>query len=61
MVPVIDSQHSIDAEETPTTEALRGALDGPPETKLHLIQHHANMALLLAKQLLEEEVEDLAG
>jgi transposase-like protein len=57
----MDSQHSTDEEETPTPEALRDALDGSPETKLHLIQHHANMALLLAKQLLEEEVEDLAG
>lgn len=47
--------------EASTTEALRDALDDLSETKLHLIQHHANMALLLAKQLLEEEVEDLAG
>jgi len=57
----MDYQHSTDAEEAPTTEAIRDALDAPPATKLHLIQHHANMALLLAKQLLEEEVEDLAG
>jgi hypothetical protein len=56
----MDSQHGTDEQETPATEALRDALGGPPATKLHLIQHHGNMALLLAKQLLEEEVEDLA-
>jgi hypothetical protein len=62
----VTSQHSTDAEETPTTETsrsetLREALDGPIDTKLHLIQHHAKMARLLAEEVLEEEVTDLAG
>jgi hypothetical protein len=47
--------------EASTTEALRDALDDFPETKLHLIQHHANRAFSLAKQLLEEKVKGLAG
>jgi len=55
------SQHSTDAEETPTAETLHEALDGPIDTKLHLIQHHAKMARLLAEELLEEEVTGLAG
>ncbi|MFB6271610.1 MAG: hypothetical protein ABEL51_01825 [Salinibacter sp.] len=56
----MDSQHSTDAEETPTTEtadsdSLQDVLDGPIDTKPHLIQHHAKMARLLAKEVLEEE------
>ncbi len=35
--------------------------DGPIDTKLHLLQHHAKMARLLAEEILEEEVEALAG
>ena len=62
----MDPQHSTDSEETPTpetdrSEALREVLDGSIDTKLHLLRHHAKMAHLLAKHLLEEEVEDLAG
>jgi len=60
------SKHSSPDDETPTTEAsrsetLREALDGPIDTKLRLIQHHAKMARLLAEQILDEEVEGLAG
>jgi len=58
---VMTSQHSTDAEETPTAETLRDVLDGPIDTKLQLIQHHAKMARLLAEELLDEEVESLAG
>ena len=62
----MDSQRSTDAEETPTTETSRSetlgeALNGPIDTKLRLIQHHAKMARLLAEEVLEEEVTDLAG
>ena len=62
----MDSQRSTDAEETPTTETsrsetLREALNGPIDTKLRLIQHHAKMARLLAEEVLDEEVESLAG
>jgi len=57
----MDSQHSTDAKETPTAETLREVLDGPIDTKLHLIQHHARMARLLAEEILDEEVESLAG
>ena len=55
------TQHSTGAEEMPTAETLREALDGPTDTKLHLIQHHAKMARLLAEEVLEEEVTGLAG
>ena len=55
------SQHSTDAEETPTVETLREALDGSIDTKLRLIQHHAKMARLLAEEVLDEEVASLAG
>jgi putative transposase len=40
---------------------LHEALDGPIDTKLHLIQHHEKMARLLSEELLEEEVTSLAG
>ena len=46
------SQHSTDAEETPTAEALREVLDGPIDMKLRLIQHRAKMAAFLLKDLL---------
>ena len=62
----MDSQRSTDAEETPTaetdrSETLRDILDGSIDTKLRLIQHHAKMARLLAEEVLDEEVESLAG
>lgn len=54
--PVINSQHSPADEETPTaetdrSESLREILDGPIDTKLHLIQHHAKMACLLTEEV----------
>ncbi|MCS4142409.1 hypothetical protein [Salinibacter ruber] len=64
----LNSQHSIDAEETPTSKtekALPGplldVLDGPIDMKLQLLKHHADMARLLAEEILEEDVEALAG
>jgi hypothetical protein len=48
----VTSQHSTDAEETPTSknekalpEPLRDVLEGPIDTKLQLLKHHADMAL----------------
>ena len=60
------TQHSSSDEETPTSkktlpEPLRDALDGPIDTKLQLLKHHADMARLLAEEILEEDVEALAG
>ena len=55
------TQPSTDAEETPTGRTLRDVLDGPIDTRLQLIQHHAKMARLLAEEVLEEEVESFAG
>jgi transposase-like protein len=60
------TQHSSSDEETPTAETdqsgtLREVLDGSIDTKLHLLQHHAKMARLLAEEILEEEVVSLAG
>ncbi|MFB6230560.1 MAG: transposase [Salinibacter sp.] len=64
----MDSQHSTDAEETPTSNSektvprpLRDVLDEPIDTKLQLLKHHADMARLLAEEILEEDVEALAG
>ena len=57
----MDSQHSTDTEETPTGRILQDVLDGPIDTKLRLIRHHAKMARLLAEEVLDEEVEGLAG
>ena len=64
----MNSQHSTGAEETPTTNnekalhrPLRDVLDGPIDTKLQLLEHHADMARLLAEEILEEEVNALAG
>lgn len=36
-------------------------MDQPPDTKLALLQPHAEMTRLLAEDILEGEVEDLAG
>ena len=62
------SQHSTDAEETPTSKdreplpkPLRDVLNGPVDAKLQLLKHHADMARLLAEEILEEDVEALAG
>ena len=62
------SQHSTDAEETPASKdreplpkPLRDVLNGPVDTKLQLLKHHADMARLLAEEILEEEVEAVAG
>jgi transposase-like protein len=64
-------QHSTDTEETPTEksapsdrpvpESLQHLMDQPPNVKLALLQHHAEMARLLAEDILEGEVEDLVG
>jgi Transposase, Mutator family. len=55
------TKHSSPDDETPTAETLREVLDGPIDTKLRLIPHHAKMARLLAEEILDEEVESLAG
>jgi transposase-like protein len=62
------AQHSTDTEETPTSKdretvpkPLRDVLDGPIDTKLQLLKNHADMARLLAEEILEEDVEALAG
>lgn len=62
-------QHSTESEETPTSdsvertvpESLQHLMDQPPDAKLALLQHHAEMARLLAEDILEGEVEDLTG
>ena len=57
----MDSQHSADTEETPIPESLEHLLDQPIDVKLQLLQHHAEIARLLAGEILEEEVESLVG
>ena len=59
--PIMTTQPSTDAEETPTGRTLRDVLDGPIDTKLQLLKHHADMARLLAEEVLDEEVESFAG
>ena len=53
--PVTDSQHSTDAEKTPTAEALREVLDGPIDMKLRLIQHQAKMAAFRPRRSLRRK------
>ncbi|NBB87557.1 MAG: IS256 family transposase [Bacteroidetes bacterium] len=56
-----DNQHSTGADQSPPVESLRRVLDEPIEVKLHLLQHYAEMARLLAAEIMDEEVETLAG
>lgn len=55
------TQHSSRTAQTPIPESLEHLLDQPPEVKLQLLQHHAEIARLLAGEILEEEVESLVG
>jgi transposase-like protein len=55
------TQHSCNSEETPIPTSTRHLLDQPIDVKLQLLQHHAQMARLLAGEILEEEIESLAG
>jgi len=59
------SQHRTNAEEAPTeppaVETLQQVLDQPVKVKLQLLQHYAEMARLLAGEIMDEEVETLAG
>lgn len=55
------TQHSPGAEETPIPESIHHLLNQPIDVKLQLLQHHAQMARLLAGEILDEEVESLVG
>jgi transposase-like protein len=55
------TQHSPGADKTPIPESIRHLLDQPIDVKLQLLRHHAQMARLLAGEILEDEVESLAG
>jgi transposase-like protein len=55
------SQSSSSSEETPIPASIRHVLDQPIDVKLQLLQHHAQMARLLAGEILDEEVETLVG
>jgi len=59
------NQHRTNAEEAPTeppaVETLQQVLDQPVKVKLQLLQHYAEMARLLAGEIMDEEVETLAG
>jgi len=57
----MDSQHSADTEETPIPSSLEHLLDQPLDVKLQLLQHHAEIARLLAGEIMDEEVESVAG
>lgn len=57
----MDSQHSADTEETPIPSSLEHLLDQPIDVKLQLLQHHAEIARLLAGEIMDEEVESVAG
>ena len=45
----------------PAVETLQQVLDQPVKVKLQLLQHYAEMARLLAGEIMDEEVETLAG
>lgn len=55
------SQHSADTEETPIPFTLEHLLDELIDVKLQLLQHHTEIARLLAGGIMEEEVESIAG
>jgi len=57
----MDSQHTADSEETPIPSSLEHLLDQPLDVKLQLLQHHAEIARLLAGEIMDEEVESVAG
>jgi transposase-like protein len=61
----MDAQHSTNTEKSPAgppaVETLERLLDQPIEVKLHLLRHYAEMARLLAGEIMDEEVETLAG
>jgi transposase-like protein len=57
----MDSQHSTGSEETPIPSSLEHLLDQPIDVKLQLLQHHAEIARLLAGEIMDEEVESVAG
>lgn len=57
----MDSQHSGDTKETPIPSSLQHLLDQPIDVKLQLLQHHAEIARLLAGEIMDEEVESVAG
>jgi len=57
----MDSQHTADSEETPIPSSLEHLLDQPLDVKLQLLQHHVEIARLLAGEIMDEEVESVAG
>jgi transposase-like protein len=61
----MDTQHSTNTEkslaEPPAVETLERLFDQPIEVKLHLLRHYAEMARLLAGEIMDEEVETLTG
>ena len=57
----MDTQHNTGANETPISASIRHLLDHPLDVKLHLLQHHAERARLLAEEILDEEIEALTG
>jgi hypothetical protein len=67
--PLTENQHRTNAEETPpepspappAVETLRQVLDQPVQVKLQLLKHYAEMARLLAGEIMDEEVEALTG
>jgi len=61
----MDTQHSTTTEKSPAgppaVKTLERLLDQPIEVKLHLLRHYAEMARLLAGEIMDEEVETLTG
>jgi transposase-like protein len=55
------TQHSSGVEQTPIPASIHHLLDQPIDVKLQLLQHHAELARLLAREILDEEVESLVG
>ena len=49
------------AKSPPLPQHLRALLSQPLDVKLHLVQHHMELARLLVHEILEEEVTQRAG
>lgn len=55
------TRHSSGVERMPIPASINHLLDPPIDVKLQLLQHHAELARLLAREILDEEVEALVG
>ncbi|MFT5144265.1 MAG: hypothetical protein ACI80V_002274 [Rhodothermales bacterium] len=54
-----DTNGASEAPEIP--ESIRAVLTGGLDMKLHLVRHHAQLPMLLVREILDEEMTQLTG